>query len=86
MVVPQLQASSDASGESPKVFLDGLADRFESFESSGFFDCVDAQALGGAAINTGKDRYPAFGLREGSGSIGTSHPIRRDHHNRSCMR
>jgi len=81
----QLQTVRGRGRKRPKVFLDRLADRFESFESSGLFDRVDAHAFGSAVIDGGKDGDVALRLCKGGRSICAPHLIGCRGHDRSLV-
>src|SRR5690242_4927333 len=71
--------------KTPEVFLDRLADRFESFESSGLLHRVDADAFGRTVIDRGKDCHVALRLGKGGRGIGAPHLIGRRGDDRSLV-
>src|SRR5690242_6200705 len=84
--MPQPQTVRGPGRKIPKVFLHRLADRLESFESSGLFDSMDAHAFGCAVIDRGKNGHIALRFRKGGCRIRAPHVIRRHGHDRPLVR
>jgi hypothetical protein len=70
VIVAKPHVGRNAGGERSKLLVYGLADRLKSLKVMPALDSVDAEALGRAIIDGGKDRDLTIPCDEGRSGIG----------------
>src|SRR3569833_1521439 len=86
VVMPEPQASGAAAGRIAEMLAHALADGLERLEAVRTLDHVDADALGGAVVDSGVNRDLSVGVRHRDGRVGAPQLIRPVGHDGSLVR